>query len=89
MRQAVTVLIPKKNVAGPLGVGPFRPISPLTCDYKILAKLLAKRLESGLGSVIGDHQTYGIKARTIATNLHAMRVVSETAEVLQCPLAVL
>ncbi|KAM7285964.1 hypothetical protein ISCGN_032849 [Ixodes scapularis] len=89
MRQAVTVLIPKKNVAGPLGVGHFRPISLLTCDYKILAKILAKRLESGLSSVIGDHQTYGIKGRTIATNLHAMRVVCETAEVLQCPLAVL
>ncbi|KAM7291028.1 hypothetical protein ISCGN_027603 [Ixodes scapularis] len=89
MRQAVTVLIPKKHVVGPMGVGHFRPISLLTSDYKILAKILSKRLESGLRSIIGDHQTYGIKGRTIATNLHAMRIVCETAQVLQCPLAVL
>ncbi|KAM7306569.1 hypothetical protein ISCGN_010272 [Ixodes scapularis] len=89
MRQAVTVLIPNKKAQGTPEVGNFRPVSLLTSDYKILAKIIAKRLEWGLRDVIGEHQTYGVKGRTISTNLHTMRVVYEAAQVLQCPLAVL
>ncbi|KAM7282119.1 hypothetical protein ISCGN_002269 [Ixodes scapularis] len=89
MRQAVTVLIQKKNSKGTPKVGHFRPISLLTSDYKILAKILAKRLEWGLRDVVGEHQAYGIKRRTISTNLHAMRIVCEAAQVLKLPVAVL
>lgn len=45
MRNAVTVLTPKKKAQGTPEVGNFRPISLLTSDYKILAKIIAKRLE--------------------------------------------
>ncbi|KAM7310057.1 uncharacterized protein ISCGN_007017 [Ixodes scapularis] len=89
MRQAVTVLIQKKNSKGTPKVNHFRPISLLTSDYKILAKILAKRLEWGLRDVVGEHQAYGIKRRTISTNLHAMRIVCEAAQVLKLPVAVL
>ncbi|KAM7310518.1 hypothetical protein ISCGN_007426 [Ixodes scapularis] len=89
MRQAVTVLIQKKNSKGTPKVDHFRPISLLTSDYKILAKILAKRLEWGLRDVVGEHQAYGIKRRTISTNLHAMRIVCEAAQVLKVPVAVL
>ncbi|KAM7311168.1 hypothetical protein ISCGN_008075 [Ixodes scapularis] len=89
MRQAVTVLIQKKNSKGTPKVDHFRPISLLTSDYKILAKILAKRLEWGLRDVVGEHQAYGIKRRTISTNLHAMRIVCEAAQVLKLPVAVL
>ncbi|KAM7281922.1 hypothetical protein ISCGN_002081 [Ixodes scapularis] len=89
MRQAVTVLIQKKNSKGTPKVDHFRPISLLTSDYKILAKILAKRLEWGLRDVVGEHQAYGIKRRTISTNLHAMRIVCKAAQVLKLPVAVL
>ncbi|KAM7314861.1 hypothetical protein ISCGN_004645 [Ixodes scapularis] len=89
MRQAVTVLIQKKNSKGTPKVDHCRPISLLTSDYKILAKILAKRLEWGLRDVVGEHQAYGIKRRTISTNLHAMRIVCEAAQVLKLPVAVL
>ncbi|KAM7311929.1 hypothetical protein ISCGN_008836 [Ixodes scapularis] len=89
MRQAVTVLIQKKNSKGTPKVDHFRPISLLTSDYKILAKILAKRLEWGLRDVVGEHQAYGIKRRTISTNLHAMRIVCEAAQVLKLAVAVL
>ncbi|KAM7309263.1 hypothetical protein ISCGN_012894 [Ixodes scapularis] len=87
--KAVTVLIQKKNSKGTPKVDHFRPISLLTSDYKILAKILAKRLEWGLRDVVGEHQAYGIKRRTIGTNLHAMRIVCEAAQVLKLPVAVL
>ncbi|KAM7300105.1 hypothetical protein ISCGN_020669 [Ixodes scapularis] len=89
MRQAVTVLIQKKNSKGTPKVDHFRPISLLTRDYKILAKILAKRLEWGLRDVVGEHQAYGIKGRTISTYPHAMRIVCEAAQVLKRPVAVL
>lgn len=89
MRQGVTVLIPKRKSEKTQSVDQIRPISLLTSDYKIFAKILANRLEMGLDDLIGKHQTYGIPGRTIGTNLQAMRIVCEAAEVLGCPLAVL
>lgn len=82
MRSSVTVLIPKKrDVAEDIpAVTDFRPLSLLCTDYKILAKILAKRLDSILWKVIGQHQCYGIKKRSIQRNLHAMRTVCETAQ---------
>lgn len=90
MRQATVVLIPKKaNTSDTPTVDHFRPISLLTTDYKILAKILARRLEHGLSYVVGHHQTYGFRGRSITANTHTMRVVCETAIALQQPIAVL
>lgn len=90
MRQALTVLIPKKKSDKSVrGCDDFRPISLLTTDYKILAKILAKRLEIAYKTVVGGHQTYGFKNRSITTNLHVMRIIAETAEAMERPTAVL
>ncbi|KAM7304888.1 hypothetical protein ISCGN_014788 [Ixodes scapularis] len=62
-------------------VGDSRPISLLCSDYKILAKILARRLDTGLKSIIGPHQTYSLRGRKISRNLHIMRAIGEaTAE---------
>ncbi|KAM7304900.1 hypothetical protein ISCGN_014800 [Ixodes scapularis] len=62
-------------------VGEFRPISLLCSDYKILAKILARRLDTGLKSIIGPHQTYSLCGRKISRKLHIMRAIGEaTAE---------
>lgn len=89
MRQATVVLIPKKgNTAAVATAEGFRPISLLTTDYKILAKILAKRLDHALEIVVRPHQTYGFKGRTITTNAHIMRIIIETAVALHKPTAV-
>ncbi|KAM7291465.1 hypothetical protein ISCGN_028038 [Ixodes scapularis] len=88
MRQSFTVLIPKNSKKGPISeVGDFRPISLLCSDYKILAKILARRLDTGLKSIIGPHQTYGLRGRKISRNL--MRAIGEATAEGHQPLAVL
>lgn len=90
MRQATTVLIPKRKSDGSIRSSEdFRPISLLTTDYKILAKIISKRLEGAFCIIVGNHQTYGFKNRSIFTNLHTMRIIAETAEAMGRPTAVL
>ncbi|KAM7282189.1 hypothetical protein ISCGN_002339 [Ixodes scapularis] len=90
MRESFTVLIPKKTKKGPIAeTTDFRPISLLCCDYKILAKILARRLDIGLRKFIGPHQSYGIRGRSIARNLHVMRTVCEATAEGHQPLAVM
>ncbi|KAG0445456.1 hypothetical protein HPB47_014924 [Ixodes persulcatus] len=90
MRESLTVLIAKKNAdkSNP-AVTDYRPISLLCTDYKILAKSLARRLDLALGGVIGEHQAYGLRGRSISRNLHAMRIVREATGEGHHPLAVL
>ncbi|XP_071728399.1 synaptotagmin-3-like [Rutidosis leptorrhynchoides] len=56
-------LIPKKN--DPLGFGDYRPISLIGCLYKILSKVLTKRLQRVISSVIDFEQSAYIKNRYI------------------------
>lgn len=90
MRKALTVLIPKK-MDGTIRreVRDYRPISLLTTDYKILAKILARRLQLVLPEVIGKHQVYGCKGRNITRHLHIMRTIWETASGTKASVAVM
>ena len=60
MRQAVVSLIYKEG-KNSLECGSFRPISLLNVDSKLLAKMLALRLENVLPSVVSDDQTRFIR----------------------------
>lgn len=71
MRQAVISLILKKDKP-PLECGSFRPISLLNVDSKLLAKILARRLEIILPSIISDDQTGFIKNRHSFFNLRRL-----------------
>lgn len=89
MRSCHTVLIPKKaNHTEAPRVSDFRPISLLCTDYKILAKVIAQRLDNVLWKFVGSHQTYGFKGRKISNNLHLMRTACEYAKTTGMPLAV-
>lgn len=44
----------------------FRSITMLNTDMKILAKILANRLNKVLPTIITTNQAYGIKGRDIA-----------------------
>lgn len=62
LNQACITLLAKKN-KDPLDCRSYRPISLLNTDYKILAKILARRLEEILPSIISPDQTGFVKQR--------------------------
>lgn len=67
-RQSYISLILKKD-KDQLDCGSYRPISLLNVDVKILAKILAKRLESVLPVIIYNDQTGFIKNRLLSHNI--------------------
>lgn len=76
-----TVLIPKSDNVGKLcQVTGFRPITLCNADYKVFAKILARRLQSVACQLIGGHQTCGIQGRSILTNVHVARSVLEACD---------
>lgn len=54
-----------------------------------MAKILTSRLEKGLRHIVGSHQSYGFKGRSITNNVHIMQIVREVAETENRPVAVL
>lgn len=64
-------LIYKTN-KDPLDPGSYRPISLLNVDNKILAKILAMRLESVLPTVVSPDQTGFIKDRQLFFNIRRL-----------------
>ncbi len=68
LRQSCISLILKKD-KDPHECGSYRPISLLNVDVKILAKMLAKRLESVLPTIIHSDQTGFIKNRLLSHNI--------------------
>lgn len=56
-------LIPK--VENPVGLGEFRPISLIGCYYKMIVKMLARRLKRVMGKLVGEEQNAFIEGRYI------------------------
>ena len=55
------------------GLDVYRPITLLNTELKILARILANRLQLVISDVIGPEQTYAVKGRSIQDNLHLIR----------------
>lgn len=72
---AFIALIPK--VDSPSSFKDYRPISMVGCIYKIVVKLLAKRLQTVISSLIGPLQSSYIEGRQ---NLDGAMVVSKIIE---------
>lgn len=53
----------------------YRPISLLNTDYKILAKLCARRLKACMELLIGEGQTAGLEGKSCTQNLDKLRTV--------------
>ena len=51
----------------------WRPISLLNSDYKLAAKVIAKRLQKVLPKITNEDQTCGVPGRTIYENLFRVR----------------
>ena len=56
-------LVPKIN--DPLHIKDYRPISLIGCQYKVIAKILANRLQQVVHSVVSDVQTAYVEGRQI------------------------
>lgn len=69
--QAIIFLIHKKD-KDPKNVSAYRPISLLNADVKILAKILANRLETVLPKIIHEDQNGFIKNRQLSHNLRRL-----------------
>jgi len=74
-RMAYVRVIYKKG--DPLKIGNFRPISLCNVDYKIVAKVLAKRMSNIMVGIMDDEQTGSVKGRDIQSNVAVMRAVLE------------
>ena len=70
----------RKNKHGGNGISNFRPLTMLNTDLKILAKILADRLQTVLPSLICPEQTCAVKARTIQDSLHLVRTIVEKVD---------
>uniref|UniRef100_A0A8C4S006 Reverse transcriptase domain-containing protein n=1 Tax=Erpetoichthys calabaricus TaxID=27687 RepID=A0A8C4S006_ERPCA len=70
-RQALITVFPKQN-KDLLQCASYRPISLLNNDVKILSKILARRMEKVLPSVISQDQTGFIKGRHPSSNLRRL-----------------
>ena len=70
----------RKNKHGGDGISNFRPLTVLNTDLKILAKILANRLQTVLPSLICPEQTCAVKGRTIQDSLHLVRTIIEKVD---------
>ncbi|KAJ9560860.1 hypothetical protein OSB04_006020 [Centaurea solstitialis] len=60
-------LVPKKD--DPLLISEYRPISLLGCTYKVIAKLLAKRMAAVMDKLISSNQSAFLKNRQIVDSV--------------------
>ena len=58
----------------------YRPITLLNTELKILARVLANRLQLVMSDLIGPEQSYAVKGRSIQDNLHLVRQILEGIE---------
>lgn len=72
---SILALIPK--VQDPQNLNDYRPISLIGNMYKIVAKLLARRLKGVLPSIIDEQQTTFVEGRHM---LHSVLIVNEVVE---------
>ena len=55
----------------------YRPITLLNIELKILARVLANRLQLVICDLIRSEQNYAVRGRSIQDNLHLIREIIE------------
>lgn len=72
------ILIPKIN--NPISLGDFRPIFLVGCMYKIVAKILEKRLQKVLHEVIDYRQNAFLGGRNLLCSVMITNEVDDEAK---------
>ena len=62
------------------GLDDYRPITLLNTELKILARVLANRLQLVISDLIGSEQNYAVKGRSIQDSLHLVHQILEGIE---------
>lgn len=70
------VLIPK--VKAPTMVSEFRPISICNFMYKVISKIIAKRMQPWMNGIIAHNQTAFVPGREISENIILLREILHT-----------
>ena len=76
----VITLLKKSGMHVWEGLDDYWPITLLNTELKILAQVLANRLQVVISDLISPEQTYAVKGRSIEDNLHLIRKVLEGIE---------
>ena len=76
----ITLLRKGKRHGGEENFDDFRPLTLLNTELKILAKILANRLQVVITDLIEPDQSYAVKGRSIQDNLHLIRSIIEGTE---------
>lgn len=79
MTQAIISVLLKKD-KDPLLCGSYHPVSLLNCDYKILTKVLATRIETVVPTVVDADQTGFIPGRQSFDNMRCLPNVLYTPQ---------
>ncbi len=79
----------KKYAKNRLLLKNWRPISLLNMDYKILAKVLATRIQNVLLSIINDDHTDYLKGRYIGQNIRIKEDISFFTKISKIPRIIL
>lgn len=86
-RRAVLTLLPKK--VDLQDIKNWRPVSLLCTDYKLLSKVLARRLKKVMEQIIHRDQTYCVPSRLITDNNAVIRDVLNLSGSLDCELGLI
>ena len=63
----------------------YRPITLFNTELKILARVLANRLQLVISDLVGPEQNYTVKGRSIQDNLHLVRQILEGKKMTRKP----
>ena len=83
-RRGIISLIPKDE-NNLMVLSNWRPITLLNVDYKILARAIAKRIESKLPKLVHSDQTGFVKGRYIGQNVRLLNDLMEFTELNKLP----
>lgn len=87
MKKVIITPVPKKGNRNK--INNWRPIALLNCDYKILSRIISKRISSVVSVLLTSDQSYCVPGRTIYNNLHLLRNIIRDSNKRNTPLAIL